>query len=178
MTLILQIAIYISIIGDQPLPFPRCVTDHVLFRHNLALVAESMELAGRHQTLSLSDVRSIYLSLGNNRCRLRDIDNFFFLRVEDTNLHIVAIKTKIMPFINVCMNNAALTYGAERDMWLHVKSQAEVIYRIYDYIDDLHRDIPPDAKRRRLQYMREVLGEENYAKGNIPPPLPLWLFQR
>lgn len=53
------------------------------------------------------------------------------------------------------------------------QEQLELRYQLYDLLDDLLRpSVPLYRQRQKLARIRELIGEENYAAGRIPPPLP------
>lgn len=176
----LRLFIWSAIVGEQPPSLPHCIHANAVFKHNVAAVAHSMELYEFPGCTSIMDAREHYKSVLDKNRKLREINNFFFLKIPeaDTNIHMVAIRTKIFPFLNACDLNIAVSGGEQRTYWYGVKAEAKRIYKIYDLIDDLHRDIPFHLKRNKLAHLYDLLGPEAYETGTIPPPLPLWLLQK
>ena len=178
---VLQFWILMNIIGECYLPIPQSFQSTEIFRHNLALVAHKIELYKYPSCPSLREARHCYRHvIRDHRRRLHEIDNFFFLDLPEhlTNLHMVAMNDKIRPFITVCRRNAELTGGDVRMAWLSILEETKTIYHIYDLIDDLHRDIPFHCKRNKLAQLHDLLGDEAYNKGDIPPPIPYWRIER
>lgn len=174
MVKILQILIWIDIANGPTFPWPAGFKNSLIFSHNIALVAESMELYKYPDCKTIEKAREAFLAIQKNGIdrHLVEIELFFFLQVEDTNLHMVAIHKQIQPYIRMCQDRKERAFGAERDYWHHMESCAKRHYRIYDAIDDLHREIPLFSKRQRLALLYDYLGPDKYLKGEIPAPLP------
>jgi hypothetical protein len=176
--LAIRLLIWYQIVSADGLTLPPCIEAHAIYKHNLAKVAESLELYKYPDGNNRTDVRMRYHQLADHTVRLADINNFFFMRVEDTNLHIVALRTKTSPYIEYSHMMMWCTAGELRDYWRYQHHVTKIIYRIYDNIDDLHRDIPWHWKLDKLARLKEDLGEENYKNGIIPPPTAAGLTQR
>jgi len=176
-TFAMRLIIWYQIVSADGLTLPPCIETHAIYKHNLAKVAESLELFRYPGGDRRFDVRMIY-QRQDHTVRLADIENFFFLRVDHTNLHIIAMQTKTSPYIEYASRMIWATAGEERDYWRHQYKLTKIIYRIYDNIDDLHRDIPWHWKLEKLASLKADLGAENYRHGIIPPPTPAGLTQR
>lgn len=178
---VLQFWILMNIVGESFLPIPRPFQSTQIFKHNLALVAHKLELYQYPTCTNLNEARHCFRHVIQDRRRkLVEIENFFFLDLPEshTNLHMVAMNDKIRSFITVCRRNAELTAGDVKQAWLSIAEEAKTIYNIYDLIDDLHRDIPYYCKRNKLAVLYELLGEEAFKAGQIPPPIPWWRIEK
>jgi hypothetical protein len=57
--------------------------------------------------------------------------------------------------------------------------EADRLYQIWDTVRDARCEYYYVAVRRQaLKRLRELIGEEAYFSGNLPPHVPLWRFQR
>jgi len=57
--------------------------------------------------------------------------------------------------------------------------ETDTLYRIWDAVRDVRCEYYYVAVRRRaLKRLRELLGEEAYSNGQLPPVVPLWRFQQ
>lgn len=64
-----------------------------------------------------------------------------------------------------------------RDSWQNVEREALYLYKIWDTTRDATNNIFTVARRRRLlQQLREMIGDEAYRAGMMPPSVPIWRF--
>jgi len=56
--------------------------------------------------------------------------------------------------------------------------ETKEIHKIYDALDDaLNDDYSLYRRRKALFNMRKDLGDENFYKGILPPPVPIWRYE-
>lgn len=56
--------------------------------------------------------------------------------------------------------------------------ESEQIYKCYDLLDDAFCDgFSLIKKRKSLNELKKLIGEENFYKGLLPPIVPVWRFQ-
>lgn len=69
------------------------------------------------------------------------------------------------------------TYGkddAARDAALR---DAEDLFAVWDALDDAQLNTGPYSRRYHLARLRDLLGEDAYAAGRMPPAVPVWRFR-
>lgn len=82
--------------------------------------------------------------------------------------------------------NAAYTHycreQAETDLaladhWNRLAAEAERLYWVWDAVDDCQPGERVERRRRALQQLRTLLGDEAFEAGRLPPYIPLWRFR-
>ena len=70
-------------------------------------------------------------------------------------------------------------------MWLKAMTEADALWEIWQSVANLHsvtdesgNEYLLEELRNRLEELRDVMGEEAYYAGRLPPPVPIWRFQR
>ncbi len=171
------VLVYLIIVERVWLP-PPVVQDNPFFQKLLAQVAEDLELFAYPECTNLNKARNAYEETLNCRAKLADAKKFFYIDfyVEGTTCYMIWAMKYNRPFDEVCRRNILQSYGESRDFWKIVQRDNDLIYKVYDLLDDQYRNIPLYSKRLKLDALREILGSEAYEAGWLPNPTPTWRF--
>ena len=68
----------------------------------------------------------------------------------------------------------------EQDALWAWKAEARYCYEVWNLLDDvqIYADKSKEITLRKLSELRDMLKEENYYAGRMPPPIPYWHLPR
>lgn len=156
---------------------PQPVQDHPIFRKLTAQVAQDLELFLYPECGSLEKARDAYDQARYCRVKLDDAKRFFFINFgTDNTCYMVWILKYNRPFDSVCQKRIDSGCAETKAIWSAIKRDNDLIYRVYDLLDDINRPLPLYVKRQKLEALKDLLGEELYEKGWLPPLIPTWWF--
>jgi hypothetical protein len=68
--------------------------------------------------------------------------------------------------------------GPRQDQWIAAREEVDYLYQIWDTVRDSRCEYYyVTVRRQALKKLRDMLGEDNYYRGNLPPYVPIWRFQ-
>jgi hypothetical protein len=60
--------------------------------------------------------------------------------------------------------------------WDEVLTETDYLYHCWDALYTARRSHDDDVRRGALERLRELIGEEAYFQGTMPPSVPVWRF--
>lgn len=137
-------------------------------RHNLRL-----EVSDEKFTIE-GFIKEYGEAYSNNYPQLSDAYNFGF-PCRDCTKHIINFNLR---YQSHCVIKT--TYGREEDInwWANALKEARDLYIIYDELDNaLYDHYALIHRRRALHKLRMLIGEKDFYRGVLPPPVPLHRFE-